>query len=110
MAKALSDGCIDSSEIDYINAHGTSTPQGDLGETLAIKRTFGPAAYELMISSNKSMLGHLLGAAGGVEAVATVLSLYHGVIPQQSILRHPIRTATWIMYRVQLGKLASVRH
>jgi 3-oxoacyl-[acyl-carrier-protein] synthase II len=89
MAKALSDGCIDSSEIDYINAHGTSTPQGDLGETLAIKRTFGPAAYELMISSNKSMLGHLLGAAGGVEAVATVLSLYHGVIPPTINLETP---------------------
>jgi len=88
MAKALSDGCIDSSEIDYINAHGTSTPQGDLGETLAIKRTFGPAAYELMISSNKSMLGHLL-AAGGVEAVATVLSLYHGVIPPTINLETP---------------------
>ena len=81
MANALKDGCIDPSEIDYINAHGTSTPQGDLGETLAIKRTFGPTAYKLMVSSNKSMLGHLLGAAGGVEALATVLSLYHGVIP-----------------------------
>ena len=89
MANALSDGCIDPSEIDYINAHGTSTPQGDLGETLAIKRTFGPSAYKLMVSSNKSMLGHLLGAAGGVEAVATVLSLYHGVIPPTINLETP---------------------
>jgi len=89
MANALSDSCIDSSEIDYINAHGTSTPQGDLGETLAIKRTFGPTAYKLMVSSNKSMLGHLLGAAGGVEAVATVLSLYHGVIPPTINLEAP---------------------
>ena len=85
MANALKDGCIDPSEIDYINAHGTSTPQGDLGETLAIKRTFGPTAYKLMVSSNKSMLGHLLGAAGGVEALATVLSLYHGVIPPTTV-------------------------
>jgi len=89
MANALKDGCIDPSEIDYINAHGTSTPQGDLGETLAIKRTFGPTAYKLMVSSNKSMLGHLLGAAGGVEAVATVLSLYHGVIPPTINLETP---------------------
>ena len=89
MANALSDSCIDASEIDYINAHGTSTPQGDLGETLAIKRTFGPNAYKLMVSSNKSMLGHLLGAAGGVEAVATVLSLHHGVIPPTINLETP---------------------
>ena len=89
MANALSDSCIDASEIDYINAHGTSTPQGDLGETLAIKRTFGPTAYKLMVSSNKSMLGHLLGAAGGVEAEATVLSLYHGVIPPTINLETP---------------------
>ena len=89
MANALKDGCIDPSEIDYINAHGTSTPQGDLGETLAIKRTFGPTAYKLMVSSNKSMLGHLLGAAGGVEALATVLSLYHGVIPPTINLETP---------------------
>ena len=89
MANALSDSSIDPSEIDYINAHGTSTPQGDLGETLAIKRTFGPTAYKLMVSSNKSMLGHLLGAAGGVEAVATVLSLHHGVIPPTINLETP---------------------
>lgn len=89
MANALKDGCIDPSEIDYINAHGTSTPQGDLGETLAIKRTFGTTAYKLMVSSNKSMLGHLLGAAGGVEALATVLSLYHGVIPPTINLETP---------------------
>lgn len=89
MANALTDSCIDASEIDYINAHGTSTPQGDLGETLAIKRTFGPTAYKLMVSSNKSMLGHLLGAAGGVEAVATVLSLHHGVIPPTINLETP---------------------
>ena len=89
MVNALTDSCIDASEIDYINAHGTSTPQGDLGETLAIKRTFGPTAYKLMVSSNKSMLGHLLGAAGGVEAVATVLSLHHGVIPPTINLETP---------------------
>ncbi len=89
MTNALNDGRIDPGEIDYINAHGTSTPQGDVGETLAIKRTFGPTAYTMMVSSNKSMLGHLLGAAGGVEALATVLSLYHGVIPPTINLETP---------------------
>jgi len=89
MRWALEDGNIALDSVDYINAHGTSTPQGDLGETLAIKRTFGPNAYKLMVSSNKSMLGHLLGAAGGVEAVATVLSLHHGVIPPTINLETP---------------------
>ena len=89
MKIALADAKLRPEDVDYINAHGTSTPQGDLGETLAIKRTFGPAAHRLMISSNKSMLGHLLGAAGGVEAVATVLSLYHGVITPTINLETP---------------------
>ena len=89
MRRALADAGLEPAQVDTINAHGTSTPQGDLGETLAIKRTFGPTAYKLMVSSNKSMLGHLLGAAGGVEAVATVLSLYHGVIPPTINLETP---------------------
>ncbi len=73
-------GC-DPTEIDYINAHGTSTPFNDKFETLAIKNVFGEHAYNLAVSSNKSMFGHLLGAAGGVEAIFTLLSIKHGIIP-----------------------------
>ncbi|MEE9196615.1 MAG: beta-ketoacyl synthase N-terminal-like domain-containing protein, partial [bacterium] len=73
-------GC-DPTEVDYINAHGTSTPFNDKFETLAIKNVFGEHAYNLAVSSNKSMFGHLLGAAGGVEAIFTILSIKHGIIP-----------------------------
>ena len=76
-------------ELDYINAHGTSTHRNDLGETIAIKKVFGEHAYKLAISSNKSMIGHLLGAAGGVEAIATVLTIENGVIPPTINYRDP---------------------
>ncbi len=80
--RALRDAQIDPSEVDYINAHGTSTPLGDAMETNALKVAFGDHAYKLMISSNKSMFGHCLGAAGALEAAATVLSMEAGkVIP-----------------------------
>ncbi len=81
MRLALEDAGIMPEEVDYINAHGTSTPVGDAAETKAIKKVFGDHAYRLAVSSIKSMTGHLLGAAGGVESLATVLTLYHGLIP-----------------------------
>jgi 3-oxoacyl-[acyl-carrier-protein] synthase II len=81
MKRALRDAGIDPSEVDYINAHGTSTPVGDKSETKAIKTAFGEAAYKLAVSSTKSMTGHLLGAAGGVEAIASVLAITNSIIP-----------------------------
>jgi 3-oxoacyl-[acyl-carrier-protein] synthase II len=81
MNAAIKDAGIEPSEIDYINAHGTATPPGDRIETIAIKKLFGPHAKKTPVSSNKSMIGHLLGAAGGVEAGFTVLTIYHQIIP-----------------------------
>ena len=81
MARAIKDAGIEPSEIGYINAHGTSTPVGDKSETTAIKKTFGDHAYKLAVSSTKSMTGHMLGAAGGVEAVILGLTLQNGIIP-----------------------------
>lgn len=81
MLLALEAAGLHPEEVDYINAHGTSTQAGDASETKAIKKVFGDHAYRLAVSSIKSMTGHLLGAAGGVESVATVLTLHHGVIP-----------------------------
>ncbi|HEX6309162.1 MAG TPA: beta-ketoacyl-ACP synthase II [Longimicrobiales bacterium] len=81
MRAALRDAAIEASEIDYINAHGTSTPMNDLNETLAVKAVFGDHAYRLVMGSTKSMTGHLLGAAGGVEAVVCVQVCREGRIP-----------------------------
>ena len=81
MTAALRDAGLDPSAVGYINAHGTSTPYNDKFETLAIKRVFGEHAHKLAVSSTKSMTGHLLGAAGGVEAIATVLAIHHGILP-----------------------------
>jgi 3-oxoacyl-[acyl-carrier-protein] synthase II len=81
MTLALKDGALSPADVGYINAHGTSTPYNDKFETLAIKRVFGEHARKLAVSSTKSMTGHLLGAAGGVEAIATALALHHGLLP-----------------------------
>lgn len=81
MQSALEDAGLTINDIDYINVHGTSTPLGDIGETKAILSLFGEAAYKLNISSTKSMTGHLLGAAGAVESIASILAIRNGIIP-----------------------------
>ncbi len=81
MIKAVEDAGLNMSDVDYINAHGTSTSLNDAGETLAIKKAFGDHAYELMVSSTKSMTGHLLGAAGAIEAIITTLALKNSFVP-----------------------------
>ena len=81
MTLAMKDAEVEPSAVSYINAHGTSTPYNDKSETMAIKRVFGEHARKLAVSSTKSMTGHLIGAAGGIEAIATALAIHHGVLP-----------------------------
>lgn len=81
MKMALDEAGIKPEQIDYINAHGTSTPRGDISETKAIKKLFGEHAYKLMVSSTKSMVGHLLGAAGALEAIISLLAAKNGIVP-----------------------------
>lgn len=89
MDNALRSGSTNTDEIDYINAHGTSTPQGDIAESMAVKKLFGSHAYDMALSSSKSMVGHLLGAAGGVEAIYTALAIHHQVAPPTINLDDP---------------------
>ncbi|MFG0214244.1 beta-ketoacyl-ACP synthase II [Brevibacillus porteri] len=89
MVSALKDAGVDTTEVQYINAHGTSTGQGDIAETQAIKSVFGEHAYKLAVSSTKSMTGHLLGATGGVEAIATAYALRDQVLPPTINLENP---------------------
>lgn len=78
---ALRDAGLNAEQVDYINAHGTSTPAGDVGETQAMKTALGDHAYKVAISSTKSMIGHMLGAAGGIEAVLSALAIKNQVAP-----------------------------
>ncbi|HEV3140992.1 MAG TPA: beta-ketoacyl-ACP synthase II [Vicinamibacterales bacterium] len=89
MGRAMATAGLTPNDIDYINAHGTSTPHGDKVETIAIKRCFGDAARKVAVSSTKSMTGHLLGAAGGLEAGITVLAIHHQMAPPTINLDHP---------------------
>jgi 3-oxoacyl-[acyl-carrier-protein] synthase II len=89
MRAALESADIPPDHVDYINAHGTSTPHNDRIETAAIKRTFREHAHKLVVSSTKSMTGHLLGAAGGLEAAISVLAVHRQVVPPTINLDHP---------------------
>ena len=89
MSNALLDANLDTSIIDYINAHGTSTPAGDIAETLAIKSVFNNSAQDLIVSSTKSMTGHLLGAAGAIEAIFSILAIRDNICPPTINLENP---------------------
>jgi 3-oxoacyl-[acyl-carrier-protein] synthase II len=89
MTMAMKDAGVTPEQVQYLNAHGTSTPLGDLAETLAMKRAMGDHAYKMMVSSTKSMTGHLLGAAGGIEAIFSVMALHENVIPPTINLDNP---------------------
>jgi len=89
MSNALRNARIEKLRVSYLNAHGTSTPLGDLAETIAVKRCFGDHAYKVAVNSTKSMTGHLLGAAGGIEAVFTAMAMYHQISPPTINLHNP---------------------
>jgi 3-oxoacyl-[acyl-carrier-protein] synthase II len=89
MKIALEDSGLSSNEVDVVNAHGTSTPPNDKNETAAIKTVFGERAYKMLVHSIKSMTGHLLGAAGAIEAIVSVLTIKYGIIPPTINYEHP---------------------
>jgi 3-oxoacyl-[acyl-carrier-protein] synthase II len=89
MRLALKDGQLNASDVDYVNAHGTSTQANDSNETSAIKSSLGDRAYQIPVSSTKSMTGHLLGGSGGIEAVAAILAMEHGLVPPTINYQNP---------------------
>jgi 3-oxoacyl-[acyl-carrier-protein] synthase II len=89
MSLALKDGQLNADQVDYVNAHGTSTPANDSNETSAIKTSLGDRAQQIPVSSTKSMTGHLLGGSGGIEAVAAVLTIRHGMVPPTINYQNP---------------------
>jgi 3-oxoacyl-[acyl-carrier-protein] synthase II len=95
MVSAMNDASLNPEQIDYINAHGTSTPAGDAAETQAVKTALGHAVSAVAVSSTKSMIGHLLGAAGGVEAVFSVLAIRDQVAPPTINLDNPDPECDW---------------
>jgi len=109
MRQALQDAEIAPQDVDYINAHGTSTEAGDLAESQAIKAVFGPHAHELAVSSTKSMIGHLLGAAGSVEAILTILALRDNVAPPTINLDNPSPECD-LNYVPHTAQERSIRH
>ena len=104
MRNAIRDAGIQPEQIDYINAHGTSTPVGDRLETIAIKRCFGEHAEKVAVSSTKSMTGHLLGGAGGLEAGITVLAIRDQIAPPTINHECRIRSAIWTTCRTTPGR------
>ncbi len=101
MANALRDAGIEASQIGYVNAHGTSTPAGDKAEAQAVKTIFGEAASRVLVSSTKSMTGHLLGAAGAVESIYSILALRDQAVPPTINLDNPDEGCDWISYRMK---------
>lgn len=101
MANALRDAGIEASQIGYVNAHGTSTPAGDKAEAQAVKTIFGEAASRVLVSSTKSMTGHLLGAAGAVESIYSIPRLRDQVVPPTINPITRMKVAIWISYRMK---------
>lgn len=106
MANALRDAGIEASQIGYVNAHGTSTPAGDKAEAQAVKTIFGEAASRVLVSSTKSMTGHLLGAAGAVESIYSILALRDQAVPPTINTDNRMKVAIWISYRTKRVRLA----
>lgn len=109
MAAAVRSANIQPEDVDYINAHGTSTHYNDKYETAAIKTVFGSHAYELAVSSTKSMTGHMLGAAGGIEAIVTALALQDGYLPATINYQHPDAECD-LDYVTNQGREADIRY
>lgn len=101
MANALRDAGIEASQIGYVNAHGTSTPAGDKAEAQAVKTIFGEAASRVLVSSTKSMTGHLLGAAGAVESIYSITALRDQAVPPTINPITRMKVAIWISYRMK---------